>query len=134
MLVCTQNDYPVFQELNGLFLLPKCSKKSTRFLYYFCLCKSFKELFLYQCLRGCSLKADAKVRLFSELPKLFQEKFQKYMHFLFGLDLNQNYFLHTPLYIIYKGRKRALPGFSWSAPFFIREHRFWNKISTTGYK
>ena len=122
-----------FKNWNGLFLSTQ-EHLCSRFLYYFCLCKSFKELFLYQCLRGCSLKADAKVRLFSELPKLFQEKFQKYMHFLFGLDLNQNYFLHTPLYIIYKGRKCAIPGFFWSAPFFIREHRFWNKISITGYK
>jgi len=40
-----------FQELNGLFIYPS-APKSTRFLYYFCLCKSFKELFLY---RACQV-------------------------------------------------------------------------------
>ncbi|OYP44331.1 hypothetical protein CIK96_11605, partial [Prevotella sp. P4-98] len=53
-------------------------KSKSRFLYYYfsVLCKSFKELFL-QCLSGVVfLKADAKVRLFSELPNFFEKKMQ----------------------------------------------------------
>ncbi|MBQ8949104.1 MAG: hypothetical protein IJ059_04875, partial [Prevotella sp.] len=77
------------QELNGLFNYPStresCSDPqppnlggaSARFLYYFfCLCKSFKELF-FICASGFWPKADAKVRLFSELPKLFEDIFQE---------------------------------------------------------
>ena len=46
----------------------------SRFLYYFCLCKSFKELFPIVLVRRCSWFAGAKVRLFSEPPKLFHKK------------------------------------------------------------
>jgi len=46
------------------------------YYYFSVLCKSFKELFL-QCLSGVVfLKADAKVRLFSELPNFFEKKMQ----------------------------------------------------------
>jgi len=51
------------------------TKKSTRFLYYFCLCKSFKELFLYRLTGRLSCLAGAKVRTFPEPAKLFGEKF-----------------------------------------------------------
>ena len=41
------------------------------------LCKTLKELFFFMLISsGLFLKADAKVRLFSELPKLFEENFQ----------------------------------------------------------
>ena len=45
-------------------------KLSARFLYYFCLCKSFKELFLYSLAPSFEAKADAKVRLFLESPNI----------------------------------------------------------------
>ena len=72
--LCLRTTIQIIQELNGLFLIPKhlSHKTGTRFLYYFCLCKSFKELFL-QCLNPCFwAKAGAKVLLFFEPPKLFQ--------------------------------------------------------------
>ena len=52
-------------------------KLSARFLYYFCLCKSFKELFLYSLAPSFEAKADAKVRLFSEPPNIYEDFFRK---------------------------------------------------------
>ena len=49
---------------------------------------------------GCFPKADAKVRLFSELPKLFQEKFRCRTQFFVALDVSQSDKRLTPyLYI-----------------------------------
>ena len=52
----SQNDYPNFKNQTVCFFYPSTNcqlstincqlTKGTRFLYYFCLCKSFKELFL----------------------------------------------------------------------------------------
>ena len=85
-----------------MFLLPKSNRNYSRFLYYFCLCKSFKELFPILLVRRCSWFAGAKVRLFSEPPKLFQEKITFFMHFLCALDLCQYAKRPSPYYIIYK--------------------------------
>jgi len=65
-------------------------KTGIRFLYYFCLCKSFKELLL-QCLAGSvSRLAGAKVRLFSEPTKLFREKIHLLSKIHLALDQNQD--------------------------------------------
>ena len=71
------------QELNGSFLLPKHhppifniqSKNGTRFLYYFCLCKSFKELFL----RPRFLESGCKGTHFFRTGKTFRGKFSPFM-------------------------------------------------------
>ena len=42
-------------------------------------------------------KADAKVRLFSELPKLFEENFQFFAKKIFWIDVYQ---LRTTTYLI----------------------------------
>ena len=60
------------------------------------LCKTLKELFL-SCSSGLFLKADAKVRLFSELPKLFEENFQFLAKKIFWIDVYQ---LRTTTYLI----------------------------------
>jgi len=58
-------------------------------LYYFCLCKSFKELFLLSLSEVVSSLAGAKVRRFFEPTKLFGENFQKHPTKISPLDLNQ---------------------------------------------
>ena len=75
-------------------------KISARFLYYFCLCKSFKELFLYSLAPSFEAKADAKVRLFSETPKHFEEKFHFYTKKNPRLDINQVSDFNTPYIIL----------------------------------
>jgi len=79
----SQNDYPVF--FRRLLVRPSQEIKRfvhftqeycySRFLYYFCLCKSFKELFLLVLHPDFWAKASAKVLQFLELPKLFGENF-----------------------------------------------------------
>jgi hypothetical protein len=61
--------YPVVKELT-VFSIPEVYNTSLLVLLFSVLCKTLKELFLIRS-PGLSLKADAKVRLFSELPKLF---------------------------------------------------------------
>ena len=108
------------QFLDGSFLFhPTYSLKVCRFLYYFCLCKSFKELFLFclhltcskskiRCARHCSselgtaltcmifLKAGAKVQTFSEPPKLFRRNFHLLCKILATLDEYQDTKQATP--------------------------------------
>ncbi|MBQ6378495.1 MAG: hypothetical protein IJJ56_06840, partial [Prevotella sp.] len=49
----------------------------TRFLYYFCLCKSFKELLLHADRPDFWAKADAKVRKIQIQTKLLTKKIIK---------------------------------------------------------
>jgi len=70
-------------------------------LYYFSvLCKSFKERFLYCLPEHCSLKADAKVRLFFELPNIFRKKFRVLCKNYAALDLYQSRTCFIPFYIL----------------------------------
>ncbi|MBQ6378487.1 MAG: hypothetical protein IJJ56_06800, partial [Prevotella sp.] len=50
----------------------------TRFLYYFCLCKSFKELLLHADRPDFWAKADAKVRKIQIQTKLLTKKLSNY--------------------------------------------------------
>ncbi|MBP5714854.1 MAG: hypothetical protein J6X07_09185, partial [Prevotella sp.] len=59
------------------------------FLYYFCLCKSFKELSLSASALVFCAKAGAKVLLFSEPAKLFRENFRFTCKILSTLDKYQ---------------------------------------------
>ena len=69
--------YPVVKELT-VFSIPEVYNTSLLVLLFSVLCKTLKELFLAYCSpRRFSAKADAKVRLFSELTKLFRLFFQK---------------------------------------------------------
>jgi hypothetical protein len=52
---------------------------SARFLYYFCLCKSFKELLLHANRPDFWAKADAKVQKITIQTKLLQKNIAKYM-------------------------------------------------------
>ena len=104
--LCLRTTIQIIQELNGLFLIPKylLHKIGTRFLYYFCLCKSFKELFL-QCLNPCFwAKADAKVRLFSIPSKFFGNFFQSLTKVFGIIDKTTNLYLIN----IYKITQKSL--------------------------
>ena len=57
----------------------QCICTSTRFLYYFCLCKSFKELLLHTNRPDFWAKADAKVQKITIQTKLFNENITKLM-------------------------------------------------------
>ena len=93
-------------------------------MYYFCLCKSFKELFL-SCLTGVlSCLAGAKVRLFSEPPKLFHTFFMFSCDFYATLDLRQDTKGATPYYII--NGKDGPKEFCVSAGFGIPLQSKWN--------
>ena len=94
--------YTLFNLLLTVCFFYPSTHKSTRFLYYFCLCKSFKELFLLCLPRSVSRLAGAKVLLFSEPPKLFETFFAFYAEKSSTLDKNQGAKPPTPYYIIYR--------------------------------
>ena len=66
-------------KIDGSSLLPKCTRRHTRFLYNFCLCKSFKEPIPLRLTGDLSRLAGAKVRTFRETTKLFWEKIKAFM-------------------------------------------------------
>ena len=70
-------------------------------MYYFCLCKSIKELFSSAPAQNFCAKAGAKVLLFSEPTKLFGENFRFLCILYTYLDYCQDKKLPTPYYIIY---------------------------------
>ena len=75
---------------DGSFLIPKCPVKGTRFLYYFCLCNPFKELFLYDALRGYFLVKRVQRYCFFLIPPNFLNTFFIIILALFAiLDSNQ---------------------------------------------
>ncbi|MBO7046842.1 MAG: hypothetical protein J6W38_10945, partial [Prevotella sp.] len=86
------------QFLDGLFLYPStCIITGARFLYYFCLCKSVKELFPLPPAPKFWAKADAKVQTFS-IPSKFSTHFFKDLTKVFRfIDKIKAY---TLLYII----------------------------------
>ena len=84
------------QELKRFVSFTQVPQNGTRFLYYFCLCKSFKELLFAPPFP----KAGAKVHTFSELPKLFWENFHLSCKILPTLDQYQDIKCPTPYYII----------------------------------
>jgi len=70
-----------------------------------CLCKSFKELSLFALLVR---KAGAKVQLFSEQTKLFEEKFGVICTIISLFDICQvTFWTYTLLYYIREGRFRG---------------------------
>ena len=68
------------------------------------LCKTLKELFFFMPHLIFEAKADAKVRLFSELPKLFEENVQFFAKKIFWLDMYQ--LRRTRYLIIYNAREQ----------------------------
>ena len=63
--------------IDGSFLLPSSPVKGCCFLYYyFCLCKSFKELFPLALPTLLVSKAGAKVRTLQQTTKLFRDFFR----------------------------------------------------------
>jgi hypothetical protein len=61
---------------------------------------SLSKIALLSRLSGVSLKADAKVRLFSEPPKLFEKKFQFSCKKVTALDICQTCRFYTHFYYI----------------------------------
>ena len=80
----SQNDYPI-QELNGSFLLPNILKQYVAS----CTTSVYVNLSKNSFLTPDFSKAGAKVRLFSEPPKLFQENFHLLCKKLSALDQYQ---------------------------------------------
>ena len=124
--------YTLFNLLLTVRFFYPNAHKSIRFLYYFCLCKSFKELFLLCLPRSVSRLAGAKVLLFSEPPKLFETFFAFYAEKSSTLDKNQGAKPPTPYYIIYregkiKGRGKEVKG-GGIRRIFIRIRRFFLAI------
>ena len=74
-------------------------------MYYFCLCKSFKELSLSASALVFCAKAGAKVLLFSEPTKLFRGNFRFSCKIPHTLDKHQAEKRNTPYYIYISGRK-----------------------------
>ena len=97
-----------FKKLNGLFIYPSTSK-STRFLYYFCLCKSFKELFLFVACQVVFLICGCKgTAFFLNYQKFSREIFNFrvfFMHLLISVNYKNSY---TLLYILYRERGTIL--------------------------
>ena len=70
---------------------PETLGKTSLLVLLLCLCKSFKELFSFVAPEVSSSKAGAKVRLFSEPPKLFRSFFAFYRRNFSLLDFRQAY-------------------------------------------
>ena len=68
-----------------------------------CLCKSFKELFLFALQEAYLSKAGAKVRTIFQTTKCFEEKVWKFNRNLEIRRVNTTLKGLTPYYIIYKG-------------------------------
>ena len=68
-----------------------------------CLCKSFKELFLFALQEAYLSKAGAKVRTIFQTTKCFQEKVSKFNSILELKRVGTTLKGLTPYYIIYKG-------------------------------
>ena len=94
---------------NGLFFYPSTSK-STRFLYYFCLCKSFKELFLYRAYQVVFLICGCKGTAFFWTTKTFPEKFSILECFLCTSWFRSIIKTATHYYILYRERNNPSAG------------------------
>ena len=86
----------------------------------------FQRTLSFDAHRRLSLKADAKVRLFSEPPKLF-ELFFRFLRIIFSsLDLNQTeskptpfYYIRAREYIAYCGHRYS---YNMSTPYTTKSH------------
>ena len=95
--------------IDGLANYPSNVKDITRFLYYsLCLMKSSQRTLYLVASQGCSLKADAKVRLFSETQNFSEEKFKNMQEIYFTLDKYQSYTIIIP-YLLLRARERNDP-------------------------
>ena len=74
-LALSQNDYPNPRIETVRFFYPTYSRKVCRFLYYFCLCKSFKELFF----SSPRSESGCKGTNFFRTGKTFSKKFSSFM-------------------------------------------------------